>query len=183
MKFKFSEGRSIKGVKAEDAVRELERIYEKDGALRASRVVEEAKPKDAVLHPAFEWRDKVAAHEFRLEQARRLVRAVHVVNEQDQNRSTPVFVHVAATPTQDSPQGDGEVSREGEYHPVSVVIQRVDLFEQALTELEHRMRSAMAAVDALREAAEKSADSDKLTKVALAVRALETASEAIRSLH
>ena len=177
MKYVFREGRKPKGVKADAAAAELERIYATHGALQPSVIVEESKPKDAPLHPAFEWRDNVAAEEYRLFQARNIVRCVHVI-EEGEKKAAPVFVHVRVQHDEDEP-----TKREGEYHPVSVVVQNVDLFERALSELEQRMCGAMASVEALRSAAEKSDDSYRLARVALAVRALETASDAIRALH
>lgn len=176
MKYVFRDGRKPKGVKADAAAAELERIYAEHGELKPSVIVDESRPKEAPLHPAFEWRDKVAAEEYRLWQARQIVRCVHVI-EDGSKESSPVFVHVVA-------RDDGAAqTKEGSYHPVSVVVQNVDMFESALSELEQRMRAAMASVEALRSAAEKSDDSDRLARVALAVRALETASDAIRALH
>jgi hypothetical protein len=84
-------GRTIKGVAAEDAFHELERIREAR-ELTAEAVVEESKPKDAVLHPAFEWNDKRAAHEHRLWQARNVIRCVQVITP-DRGRE-PIYVHV-----------------------------------------------------------------------------------------
>lgn len=177
MKYVFREGRKPKGVKADAAAAELERIYATHRELKPSVIVDESRPKEAPLHPAFEWRDKVAAEEYRLWQARQIVRCVHVI-EDGEKKAAPVFVHVRLEKDEDEP-----AKREGAYHPVSVVVQNVDLFERALSELEQRMRAAMASVEALRSAAEKSDDSDRLARVALAVRALETASDAIRALH
>lgn len=168
----------MKGVSAEDATAELERIYGIHGKLTSSAVVEEARPKGAVLHGAFEWNDKRAAEEYRRGQARTIIRAVLVVDDADEKKASPVFVHVRAQDQQ--PSGE---SREGEYHPTEVVVKRVDLFEQALSELERRVSSALASVEALKRAAQDSDDADRLARVALAVRALETASAAIGALH
>src|SRR5690606_11240128 len=54
---------------------ELETIKARDnGELRPSAVVEAARDKRNPLHSQFEWDDKVAAHEYRLSQARALIR-------------------------------------------------------------------------------------------------------------
>jgi hypothetical protein len=56
----------------------LEGIYHDRGRLTADDVVEVAAPPESPLHPHFEWNDGRAAHQFRLEQARALIRSVHV---------------------------------------------------------------------------------------------------------
>lgn len=173
MMYRFRDGFSIPGVSAETANDELNRIYKDRAELTGTVLVEESRPKTAPLHNAFEWSDKKAAEQYRLQQARTLIRAVHVISDDDEKRSDPVFVHVRSS----------EQEREGAYHPVDVVVGRVDLFEQALDELERRVSSALSAVDSLKRAAEASPDADRLARVALAIRALQTASEAISSLH
>ena len=85
-----------KDISADTAAGELERIrLENDGRLSASDVVETSRAKTAVLHTIFEWRDKVAAEEHRLAQARHVIRAVRVVRE-DGADTTPAFVNVAS---------------------------------------------------------------------------------------
>lgn len=168
-------GRSIKGVDPEDAFNELERIREARG-LTAAAVVEESKPKDAPLHPAFEWNDKRAAHEHRLWQARQVIRCVQVVYADQPPAS--VYVHIQ------QPNEDAEAdSRAGRYEPVTVVVESPDLFALALAELNAKVRAAVEAVHQLERAAKGSVDSDRLAKVGLAVKALETAASAISSLH
>lgn len=54
---------------------ELERIRRINrGFLKPADVVSEAQHPESVLHPYFEWNDTKAAHEHRLEQARKLIR-------------------------------------------------------------------------------------------------------------
>lgn len=174
-KYQYRSGAKLKGVSAEDTYKELERIRA-DGGITASAVVEQARPKDAVLHPAFEWSNKKAAHEHRLWQARQIVRAVVVVT--DDRPAEQVYVHVAAR------QQEGENKNfEGRYEPVELVVNSPDLFEQAISELRDRLRSAGEAVQALERAAQKSADPDKMMRVSLAVKALDAANSALAALH
>lgn len=49
-----------------------------DGRLTADAVVAAAAKKDSVLHALFEWDSKKAAHQYRLDQARSLIRSVRV---------------------------------------------------------------------------------------------------------
>lgn len=67
-------------VKAEIVGRELERLTEEnDGALLPDTVLRAAQSKRSVLHPCFEWNDTTAAYQYRIEQAKHLLRAVVVV--------------------------------------------------------------------------------------------------------
>lgn len=72
------------GVDAQTAGTELERIRVSYGcnsftALTPKAVVEEARPEDAPLHPAFEWDNDTAAEKYREHQATNLIRRVRVV--------------------------------------------------------------------------------------------------------
>ena len=51
-------------------------MYQRDNKLTPQTVVDEARPVDSPLHPYFEWDDNVAAHHWRLEQARHLIKSV-----------------------------------------------------------------------------------------------------------
>lgn len=68
------------------------------GRLTAGLVVDEARPDEHPLHPAFEWDDAVAAEEHRKDQARKLLHSL-VVTVADSGRieSAPqrAFVHVS----------------------------------------------------------------------------------------
>lgn len=56
-------------------IQELNRIASKSGGiLKPEIVVEEARSEDSPLHSRFTWDDSEAAHQYRLEQARRLIR-------------------------------------------------------------------------------------------------------------
>lgn len=58
-------------------IEELERIAKQnDGILQPEIVVEEARRPSSPLHSKFTWDDTEAAHQYRLEQARRLIRVV-----------------------------------------------------------------------------------------------------------
>ena len=83
-KYQFRNPGLWKGVSADKAVAELERIRSKHGTLRPEIVVEESKPKRAVLHDCFQWDDTAAAQLWRKQQAADLIRniVVVVVNEQ-----------------------------------------------------------------------------------------------------
>jgi len=111
-------------VPAQEAGTELERIYDKHGALEAAVVVDESRPEDAVLHPCFEWRDPVAAELWRNHQARGIISCIVTVKETRSGEMAPTraFFHVS----------DG-------YTPVDVVLKTPDkqaeLKQSALREM------------------------------------------------
>ena len=53
-------------------------ILAKEGRLEADAVVRDAEDEDSPLHEVFEWDDKVAAHAYRVEQARSLIRTITI---------------------------------------------------------------------------------------------------------
>lgn len=62
----------------EDAIRaELERLQRRNkGMLTPDVVVDAARDPESILHETFDWDDTEAAHKWRLEQARQLIRVV-----------------------------------------------------------------------------------------------------------
>lgn len=143
-------------------------IYERDGEVRASVLVDEARPKSSPAHPFFEWKDSVAAQEYRLIQARKLIKRVVVEIEGREER----LVHVPRVTT-------AQDSKEGYYKPVSVVVESPTEFELALSEATAKLGSARRSVDRLRYAAEKLSDTDDraamISQVAKGLELLEYA--------
>lgn len=167
-KYRFRAGARVKGVSAAVVADELVRIAQRDQGVSAEVVVDEARPEEAPLHPAFEWRDEVAAEEWRLHQARNLIR--HVVVEQEERPSAPLFVHVER----------GEVG----YQLTEVVVDEPDLYAVALSNLEARVRAAQDAVAALeRVARDAGKDGELLAKIALAIQAFGAARATLSALH
>lgn len=113
-------------VDAQTAGEELRRIYDSNGQLTASEVVDESRPADAPLHPVFEWDDPTAAELYREHQARQVIRSVVVQAE----TVTHAPVEVRAMVKLDNRRG---------YQPIDVVVSdRLDsirLLEQAMSEL------------------------------------------------
>lgn len=103
---------------ARAVVEALLRIYERAGALRAEDVVEEARSAKSPLHDWFEWDDSVAAEQYRLQQARQLVREIRVERVSDGAAATEhVFVNVRRL-GDDEPQAyrtTDDVRAKGEY--------------------------------------------------------------------
>jgi len=87
------------GVTAQVAGEELDRIAkENEGVLTPSGVVQESRPRQAPLHPVFEWRDPVAAEQWREHQARNLIASVEIVavaEEQPEAEETRRIAYVS----------------------------------------------------------------------------------------
>lgn len=119
-----------------DAIKaELIRISEAspDKILRAADVVQAAKDENSILHNHFDWDDAVAAQQWRLVQARFLIRSVKVEYiEADQPKMiVPVFV---------SPKTIRQ-NPEGGYRLLEYALQndeeRTSLFDEIIAELEY----------------------------------------------
>lgn len=135
MVYEWRNGARLK-LDAQVAGEELDRIRERDGKLETAIIVDEARPADAPLHPAFEWNNKTAGEQWRLHQARYLVRALAVRAEEVDGDSAPVFVHVRAV---------GEES--GYYQSVVVAAKNPDERARALAELSAKVNQAVNAFE------------------------------------
>lgn len=134
---KWAKGaRRPSGVSADDAARELERIRAEVGDLTPQAVLLHAADERAPLHTAFEWDDSKAGHEYRLNQARGLIRAVVTIEsaEVPEHRS---YVLVRADPAKE----------ETSYLPTVEVVNRPDLFGDAIRRLQSELRSARDSVN------------------------------------
>lgn len=76
----------------------IEKIEKKYGECTASLLLEEARNKKSQLHSLFEWDDTVAAEKFRLDQATKIITAVAVIydNNNEEPIITRAFVNVGA---------------------------------------------------------------------------------------
>lgn len=165
-RYSFRSGARIRGVTAEAAARELERIRSRS-ALTPEAVVTSASDPANPLHPAFDWNDQTAAHEHRLQQARQLIRAVHVQIEESRVPE-PVFVHV----TIDEPR----------YERVEIVVQTQSLLDNALSELRSKLLAAQRSVNQLVRAAQAANDPEALGRASRVQQQIDSASKEIGEL-
>ena len=136
--YTFRNGTRISGVNAQTAGEELARIQNAHGAITAPLVVDEARPTDAPLHPAFEWNDLVAAEQHRQHQARNLIRSVQIIETDDQ--TSPAYVHIQTTRS---------------YLPTAEVVRRVDLYDDAFRTACSRISEAQYSLEQLKRLAAK----------------------------
>lgn len=78
-KWRTAGGLNKPNISAEEAAKELEIIKTKSGGILTTEIVlEAAKNKNCKLHDLFDWDDSSAAKKWRMEQARVLLRSIHV---------------------------------------------------------------------------------------------------------
>lgn len=159
----------VKNASREEIAAELSRLYAQ-GPLRPSAVLEAASDESSPLHGCFEWDDSKAGHQYRLWQARHLLREVTVTVVAGEAPTR--LIHVPAAN-----------AKEGTYEPISAVVQSPDKYARALAELTIKMRAASAAIEELKSAAEQTDDQDKLARITVAIAALQTANAAVQALH
>jgi len=123
--------------KVQQAVNEL---YHRDGQIRASSLVEAARPDDSPIHSAFEWNDAKAGLEYRIWQARQWIKRVEIII--DDRKETLVHVPVLIT--------EASESKEGYYKPLSVVRASSDEYGRAMFEVTTKLESAKKAYEMLK---------------------------------
>lgn len=130
MVYKWKDGARVK-IDPQVAGEELDRIrVHNNGRLDQDAIVEAARPRGSPLHNAFEWRDSVAAKQYRLQQAGYLIRSLEVVIDQPlTERPTPVRAFVNVTRDEDR-------SYTSTIHAMSDAALRAQVVSEALTELE-----------------------------------------------
>lgn len=155
---------------SEERTKELTRIYKRDKCVQASVVVEEAKPKSSPIHDEFEWNDKVAGHQYRLGQARRMIRITPIRMETGARQR---LVHV---PSVQLEQPTAQiVEREGVYKPIRTVAQNDADYQAALQELLGKLHAAERAVMDL-----KKASGEKVSLLPTLSDALKVAKQTVR---
>lgn len=115
-------------MKTELILSELRAISKKNkGLLQPEKVVETAKDEKNILHGCFEWDDRKAGHEYRLYQARQIIR-VSVEYSEATGKSFGVFVSLSTD------------RKHGGYREISDVIKdshlRKIMLQDALREME-----------------------------------------------
>ncbi len=104
--------------------RELQEICEANGGLlRAEDIVAFARNKKTALHKKFEWEDTKAAHQYRLEQARRIIRVEVIMPE---GATAPIRSFVSFV--------DQRKEAGGGYTPMVRVLTERELYDQMLAE-------------------------------------------------
>ena len=163
MIYKFKAGSRIGGVKAQDVGEILQRLRDRDGRIETTTVLIEAKKKRSKLHGAFEWDDSRAGNEYRLIQARRLIRSLEIIVE---DRPEPAFVHI-------------DIANNGYYQSVEIACENLDEWGLARNQALRLLQSASSSLDALDRVAIRLQHENRTT-----VRAVKTTVQrAAEQLH
>jgi hypothetical protein len=117
IEYRWKEGSRI-SLPPEIAGSHLEQLRSDHGHLTAEMVLEDARPAKSPLHDAFTWDDSEAAHKYRLEQARYIIRSV-VYLPAEMTDPEPVRAFVRVQPNGDEhytslhvAMGDEELRRQ-----------------------------------------------------------------------
>lgn len=120
-------------IKSSTVIMELRRIADyNNGVLKPEDVIESARSAKSPIHKAFTWDDTDAAHEYRLWQARQLIRVSVEYIKQPDKKSVEVRAFVSLTPDRQQKGG-------GYRHTVTVMSNkdmRRQLLSDALAELQ-----------------------------------------------
>jgi hypothetical protein len=130
MTFRVAPGARIR----KDDVEVLGKTFEHlkhSGPLTAERVLAEATNARSPMHRFFEWDDDKAAHQFRLEQARRLIRSIDVVIEDAKGKQVNMRAYYSVR--------DAEGQRG--YEPMSFVFETPSLADQVIQQAQDQLEA------------------------------------------
>ena len=129
-------------ITAQDAGDELARIHTECDRLTPQVVVDESRPEDAPLHPAFEWDDSLAGERYRHIQARDLIKTVEVIQPTNAvPEPEPAYVNVNKSTRR--------------YEPLTEVVKSPQMFESAFLQACDRLRAAERAMEQLQQIAKR----------------------------
>jgi hypothetical protein len=174
-KYKFRPGSSVRGVSAQDAGEELERIrQEHDGKLLTDDILSEAARPENVLHPHFVWDDQIAGREYRRWQARMLPRSIRIVVDAAPEADEPAFVHVHVKDSKE---------QRSYYQSTRVAIANPLEYLAATRALVDRFNSAQQALDDLQRVANASEYPERAAQLRVVAEALALARTTTERLH
>ena len=88
-------------ISAEKSHVELEQIRKVHGSLTAANVLERASSPKSAMHNQFDWDDSHAGHQWRLEQARRLIRSMEFISLESPKKTYKEYSIVSLPPDVD----------------------------------------------------------------------------------
>ena len=97
----------------------LSALYEREGELTPTLVVEEARPETSPLHQYFEWNDDVAAEQYRRVQASHLIRSVKITFDGAGGQPRPIRGFLAVRDPEDETRSTYMPSPEAFNDPVT----------------------------------------------------------------
>lgn len=150
-KYGWSQGSHMPhGVDANAVAEELNKLGNK---VVPEIIVQKAKSPRSAMHPCFEWDDSVAAHEYRLTQARHLARSLVVSVQRADGEPRYVRAFVSVQHPEDE---------ENTYTPYAVVMSDDWLRQQALARVKAQLQAIRERYSELEELAEVFTAIDRL---------------------
>lgn len=172
MKYTFKTKWDIntKGVDPGKVAKELAAIN-KDGKdnLNPHLVLDYARDENTELHKMFEWDEGEAAEKWRLHQARKITRSIHIIkDEKKPGVMDPIYVKIS----------------DERYKPTEIVVQSADLYIDAVNYLQNKIQQVENALNDLKRAARatKRDNQEVMAKINLAMIAFQNASRAVEAL-
>ena len=154
----------------------IQRIVDRDGSITAEVLLETAKPKNSPAHGGFEWDDSKAGHEYRLIQSRRWIRTTPIQVTDPETKELTVEALAWIKPH----RGMGP---QGEYKPLSVIVENIDEFQRALQAANELLSAAKRAVDDLLQAANHEQRADNAAVIAQMSKGLQLFGEALHRMQ
>lgn len=111
---------------------------EKDGGLTPERLLEANKEESAPLHNEFEWKDTIAAHKYRIEQARHIIQCLITIPEGQSEEAKPVRAFVVT----------GQIAK---YEHINAVLKSEDKYELMLEQALRELKSFQQKYSTLKE--------------------------------
>lgn len=143
---------------------ELSRLYAENKMISPSMVVSAAENNESPLHRLFDWDDQSAGHSFRLLQARGILRKYRIVVESESQPEQLYNVRIRH-------------DREGEYHPLSVVVSHPDWFRSAADVFRRKIAELESPLRELEKHAPDSFRLEKLPRIEIALNELKGVSD------
>lgn len=134
--------RAPKGANPEKVAQELSDASTAD-VLTAEKLVKYAQNPNTHVHGFFEWNDTIAGHQYRLHQARNLMRSIVVEREETSAQPIRAYTLVTVDP----------VEKQTGYMPTQLVVQKPDLLADATRRLKAEVSAAIRSVKELEELA------------------------------
>lgn len=160
--FRIDDDDEEMGIDAQTAGSELDRIRKRDGTIRPAAVVDEARPEDAPLHPAFEWCDPVAAEQWREHQANKLIKVVRVMPSAPQEPRVASVRHVTQVAA-----------------PTAPVVERYDPVANEVQEAVGMVVETKRKIEALKLRAQGRMDRRSMIALGVALGSIEEAHDAL----
>lgn len=174
MDFSTDEGTNMEPKIKEGVATVVQVLYDKEGTVQPSRLVEKARPKNSPAHAGFTWDKDKASYEFNLIEARRWIRVVEIVPSDSKPKER--LVHVPTIT-------GGNQTREGDYKPMSVVCEQPDEFERARQEVAAKIGSLLQSLRELDRVAQARGDKDMTAILSQLSRGIDMVEKAVLTMH